>query len=134
MQGSDGCMEDARFLVLLCCPSHPQLAGLPIGDHRKRQQIAVRFWSPPLNKRNPPNCQAPPHRLPRILDERISIAKRFSLWRDERLRFLYRADFFNLFNRTNFGVNGAIDNPDFGKATGPQSGARIITMGLRLEF
>jgi len=73
-------------------------------------------------------------RQPRILDERISIAKRFSLWRDERVKFHYRADFFNLFNRTNFGINGAIDNPDFGKATGPQSGARAITMGLRLEF
>jgi len=31
-------------------------------------------------------------------------------------------------------VNGAIGNADFGKATGPQQGARIITMGGRLEF
>jgi len=43
-------------------------------------------------------------------------------------------DIFNLFNRTSFGVNGAIGNADFGRATGPQQGARIITIIGRLSF
>lgn len=76
-------------------------------------------------------------RGPAIFSENLSIAKRFGILRsgdEDRLHFTYRADFFNLFNRTRFGVNGAIGNPDFGKATGPQVGARFITMGLRLEF
>lgn len=69
-----------------------------------------------------------------VFTENISIVKRFNLKGDGRVKFIYRADIFNLFNRTNFGVNGAIGNADFGKATGPQQGARIITMGGRLEF
>ncbi|MCC6589386.1 MAG: TonB-dependent receptor [Bryobacterales bacterium] len=73
-------------------------------------------------------------RQPYAISENLSIMKRFALFGDNRVRFSYRADFFNLFNRTNFGVNGTIDNPDFGRATGPQSAARFITMGLRLEF
>jgi hypothetical protein len=47
----------------------------------------------------------------------------------------YRADIYNVFNRTAFGgVNGTIGNVNFGRPTGPQVGARVITMGLRLNF
>jgi hypothetical protein len=49
-----------------------------------------------------------------------------------RLQFVATA--FNAFNRTNFAVNGTVGNPNFGRATGPQYGNRIITMGLRLYF
>lgn len=75
-------------------------------------------------------------RQPPAFNESVSISKRFALLPigDSGLRFTYRADFFNLFNRTNFAVNGTVGSADFGKATGPQVGARIITMGLRLEF
>jgi len=73
-------------------------------------------------------------RQPPVFTENISIVKKFNFTGDGRVRFVYRMDIFNLFNRTNFGVNGAIGNADFGKATGPQQGARIITMGGRLEF
>ena len=69
-----------------------------------------------------------------VFTENISITKRFNLNGDGRIRFVYSANIFNLFNRTNFGVNGTIGNADFGKATGPQVGARAITMGGRLEF
>jgi hypothetical protein len=42
---------------------------------------------------------------------------------------------FNLFNRTRFGgVNGTVGNANFGLPSGPQVGARAITMGLRLNF
>ncbi|MFN0108932.1 MAG: carboxypeptidase regulatory-like domain-containing protein [Blastocatellia bacterium] len=73
-------------------------------------------------------------RQPPVFQENISIVKTFNLTGDGRLKFIYRADIFNLFNRTNFGVNGTIGNADFGKATGPQQAARVITMGGRLVF
>ena len=69
-----------------------------------------------------------------VFTENISIVKQFNFTGDGRVRFVYSANIFNLFNRTNFGVNGTIGNADFGKATGPQIGARAITMGGRLEF
>ena len=75
-------------------------------------------------------------RQPMVREENISLSKRFR-WQLNDTRavdFVYRADMFNLFNRTNFGVNGTIGNAGFGAATGPQSGPRIITMGLRLDF
>lgn len=78
----------------------------------------------------------PEFRQPPIFQENLSIQKQFKLfaYRDTPLRLTYRADMFNLFNRTNFGVNLAIGNSQFGRATAPQQGPRIITMGLRLEF
>lgn len=69
-----------------------------------------------------------------VFTENISIVKKFNLTSEGRVQFVYRADIFNLFNRTNFGVNGTIGNADFGKATAPQNGPRVITMGGRLVF
>ncbi|MEO8129761.1 MAG: hypothetical protein ABI822_21855, partial [Bryobacteraceae bacterium] len=72
-----------------------------------------------------------------VFEENMSIAKRlkFPLYADRMLNMTLRADAFNVFNRTNFGgINGSIGNPNFGRVTGPQNGARIITMGLRAEF
>ncbi|MBS1810696.1 MAG: TonB-dependent receptor [Acidobacteria bacterium] len=69
-----------------------------------------------------------------VFTENISIVKRVNITGDGRVRFIYNANIFNLFNRTNFAVNGTIGNADFGRATGPQVGARVITMGGRLEF
>jgi len=76
-------------------------------------------------------------RQPMFMDERFSIVKRTTLWDNEKnpVVLTYRADAFNMFNRTVFGgVVGTIGNPNFGRPTGPQNGSRIITMGLRLEF
>jgi len=76
-------------------------------------------------------------RQPMFMDERFSIVKRTTLWDNEKnpVVLTYRADAFNMFNRTVFGgVVGTIGNANFGRPTGPQNGARIITMGLRLEF
>jgi hypothetical protein len=75
-------------------------------------------------------------RQPMQATENVGIVKRTILFRNDRnpVELLYRADAFNLFNRTRFGVNGAIGNAAFGQATGPQIGARAITMGLRLSF
>lgn len=76
-------------------------------------------------------------RNPPVFDERLSIQKRIKIpvSDDRTIDLLYRADAFNVFNRTNFGgIVGTLGNANFGRPSGPQVGARIITMGLRLEF
>ena len=72
-----------------------------------------------------------------MFTENLSIVKRTTLWANDRnpVVLVYRADGFNIFNRTNFGgVNGTVGNANFGRPTAPQVGARAITMGLRVEF
>ena len=60
---------------------------------------------------------------------------KFPVGGDRTVDVLYRADAFNLFNRTNFGgINGTIGNVNFGRPSAPQVGARLITMGVRVEF
>ena len=76
-------------------------------------------------------------RQPPVLIDQLSVLKQVNLWPSgdgSRLRMQYSASAFNLLNRTNFGVNGAVGNPNFGRATGPQYGPRTITMQLRLMF
>ncbi len=76
-------------------------------------------------------------RQPAVFSENVGLSKRTVLWNNEKnpVVLQYRADAFNLFNRTRFGgVNGTIGNAAFGRPTGPQVGARAITMGLRLTF
>ncbi len=76
-------------------------------------------------------------RQPPLLSENIGIVKRTTLWENDRnpVVLVLRADAFNAFNRTSFGgVVGTIGNANFGRPTGPQVGARLITMGLRLDF
>ncbi len=76
-------------------------------------------------------------RQPAVFTENLSIVKRTTLFeRDSNPVLLtYRADAFNLLNRTNFGsVVGLVGNANFGRPTAPQNGPRLITMGLRLEF
>ncbi len=76
-------------------------------------------------------------RQPALLNETLAIVKRTVLFEagENPVTLTYRADAFNLFNRTNFGgVVGTVGNANFGRPTAPQHTARIITMGLRLEF
>lgn len=76
-------------------------------------------------------------RNPMIAFENIGLSKKTTLWQNEKnpVVLMFRADAFNLFNRTRFGgVNGTIGNANFGRSTAPQVGARAITMGLRLMF
>lgn len=76
-------------------------------------------------------------RQPPVLSENFGVVKRTTLWENDKNPVVLniRADAFNAFNRTSFGgVNGVIGNANFGRPTGPQVGARLITMGLRLEF
>jgi hypothetical protein len=81
-------------------------------------------------------------RNPWVRTENVSIQKDFNIW--ETVKLQYRADALNIFNRTAFGgVNGTLgyvkadgtySNPNFGRATGAQVAARVISMGLRVEF
>lgn len=76
-------------------------------------------------------------RQPMVAFENIGVSKRTILFNNDKnpVELQYRADMFNLFNRTRFGgVNGTVGNPNFGRPTGPQVGARAITMGLRISF
>ncbi|MBL8175259.1 MAG: carboxypeptidase regulatory-like domain-containing protein [Bryobacterales bacterium] len=75
-------------------------------------------------------------RQPRQLSENFSIAKNLTVIRvkEQDVKFRYRADFFNVFNRVEFNVDQNFQSANFGRATGPNVGARIITMGLLLEF
>ncbi len=76
-------------------------------------------------------------RQPTVLNENISIVKtlRFPVGGDRNIDLQLRSDAFNVFNRTSFGgVNGVVGNPNFGRPSGPQNGARLITMGLRATF
>jgi hypothetical protein len=76
-------------------------------------------------------------RQPAVFNENVSLVKRTNLTGSDRtpIVLITRADAFNLFNRTNFGgVVGTLGNANFGRPTGVQSTARIITIGLRLEF
>ncbi|HXK03713.1 MAG TPA: hypothetical protein VMS37_15030, partial [Verrucomicrobiae bacterium] len=76
-------------------------------------------------------------RQPPVLVDNISIVKQVAIWPKgdgERMRLQLSANAFNPFNRTNFGVNGTVGNANFGRATGPQYGPRIITMQARLYF
>lgn len=76
-------------------------------------------------------------RQPPVFTDNISLVKQLYIWPKgdgSRMRLQIRADAFNAFNRTNFAVNGTVGNANFGRATGPQDGPRIITMGLRLYF
>jgi len=76
-------------------------------------------------------------RTPWFRQENVSISKTFAIW--ESVRFIYRADAFNIFNRTSFGsgtsaINYTIGNANFGRVTNVGNGPRVITMGLRMEF
>jgi hypothetical protein len=63
----------------------------------------------------------------------FSLIKRFPF--GESARFTVRADFFNLFNRANFGVpDGAINNSTFGRSTFTVSTPRVIQFAGRIEF
>jgi hypothetical protein len=76
-------------------------------------------------------------RQPPVFEENLSLAKRlrFPVGGERTVDLRLRADAFNVFNRTNFGgIVAAVGNPNFGRPTGPQVTARLITMGMRVEF
>jgi len=76
---------------------------------------------------------------PGLINFDTTISKRFPV--RERLALTYRADFFNVFNHTNFALvrnNAVMSSGSFGQmsATSPYNfgGPRVIQMTLRLDF
>jgi hypothetical protein len=69
--------------------------------------------------------------------EALSLNKNIGIWGEGKVYLRYTINAFNPFNRTSFGgISGniAASNTSFGRVTGPQDGARSISMGLRLYF
>ncbi len=65
--------------------------------------------------------------------EDLGILKRTHL--GERLNLEFRADFFNLFNRTGRGdPDTDVDSGTFGLIFGPQRGGRVVQLAMRLTF
>ena len=71
-------------------------------------------------------------RNPWARGENISINKEVKVWESVQLK--YSCNIYNPFNRTTFGgINTTVNSVNFGRPT-TSSGARYLTMGLRLEF
>jgi hypothetical protein len=79
------------------------------------------------------NAKRNAYRGPAVWEVNLAASKRFPMpWRSGNLEF--RAEFFNLLNRTNFRApNGNISNPAFGTITQTYD-PRIIQFGLKLNF
>ena len=76
-------------------------------------------------------------RNPPVFSENFAVVKRTAIRtiREQPIALEYRADLFNIFNRTCFGgIVSTLGNANFGRPTGPQIGARMITMGLKLMW
>jgi hypothetical protein len=72
-------------------------------------------------------------RNPYFRNENLSLQKDFAIWESVKLR--YRADFMNIFNRSDLGnINATVGNVNFGRPGSPMLGQRYISMGLRLDF
>ncbi len=72
-------------------------------------------------------------RAPWIRTENMSLNKQFKIW--ESVLLNYSINVFNPFNRTDFGgIVSTITANNYGHPTAAQVGARVITMGARLEF
>ncbi len=76
-------------------------------------------------------------RQPPVLIDNISIVKSIGLWPGadgNRVRMQISANISNPTNKTNFAINGTVGNANFGRATAPQLGPRIIVLQARLYF
>jgi len=77
-------------------------------------------------------------RDPRIFSDNMGFIKRTRI--NETVSFELRAEFFNVFNRTNFGIGGTPPRPNvldltrFGVPGGPRSGARLGQMAAKINF
>ncbi|HWB96180.1 MAG TPA: hypothetical protein VG672_05745, partial [Bryobacteraceae bacterium] len=107
-------------------PNNPNVRWFNSGDNAP-------FAVTPANTLGSASMYNGEFRNPWYRGENISLAKNFTIW--ESMRFQYRVNAFNIFNRTDFGgINGTIGNSNFGRPTGIQIGPRAITMELRLDW
>lgn len=111
-------------------------SALDPGDANARYFNASAFAQPGEFEFGTASLYVANFRQPMLFQENVSLLKRFDLipLGDQTVKATLRADFFNFFNRNDFNVNMALGNANFGRASGPNQGPRIITMGMRLEF
>jgi hypothetical protein len=65
----------------------------------------------------------------------MSVVKKFAIDKDGKLNLQFRAEFFNLFNRTQFGTpNTSIGNSSQGAIYGQLNLPRIAQFALRVTF
>ena len=74
-------------------------------------------------------------RSPGIANWDFSAFKNFQIAPENRATMQFRAEFFNIFNRVQFGYPGqALGNPSFGVITTQQNLPRLVQFALRLSF
>jgi hypothetical protein len=74
-------------------------------------------------------------REPGIDNWDASIFKNFAVDKDGRMSVQFRTEFFNLFNRTQFGALDAGDtDSNFGKSTSQANNPRLVQFALRVKF
>jgi hypothetical protein len=72
-------------------------------------------------------------RGPGVAQMDLSFFKNWQLWEDAKIQF--RAEFFNIFNRTNLGLpNGTVDSPTAGQITSIFLPMRRIQWAVRYTF
>jgi hypothetical protein len=71
-------------------------------------------------------------RGPKLINVDFNLAKNFDI--TERHKLQFRAEFFNAFNRANFGVPGVTASAGFGQITNTATDARIIQFALKYRF
>ena len=74
-------------------------------------------------------------RAPGIANWDFSAFKSFAIAPENRANLQFRAEFFNIFNRTQFGYPGqSFGSSSFGAITGVQNQPRLVQFALRLSF
>jgi hypothetical protein len=74
-------------------------------------------------------------RAPGIANWDFSAFKNFSLTAEDRVHLQFRAEFFNVFNRVQFGFPGqSFGSSSFGQITSTANSPRLIQFALKLAF
>jgi hypothetical protein len=74
-------------------------------------------------------------RNPWVRNENLSLNKLIGIWNEGKVSLRYTLYVQNPFQRTDFGgITSGITSTSFGRPTGVQDGARVMSMGLRLYF
>jgi hypothetical protein len=129
-----------RSDVVSGVPQKVQSPGLDVENGTQYLNPAA-FADPPSSDENgyPLRIGTSPRFLPNVrgpghLNEDFGIIKNTRI--TERVEVQFRADMFNVFNRTGLGNPDTSlgDGSDFGKVFGPMNGPRIIQFALRLNF
>jgi hypothetical protein len=127
----------SEFQVSSAITYRPNLIGDPLtpSDSRTPSNYFNRAAVSIPTDRSQPFGDAPRNavRGPGFWQADVGLHKQFQLF-NENTRLEFRAEAFNLFNRTNFGApNGNISSADFGRITGTLP-ARELQFALKLYF